>query len=153
MDELTSRAEPDNAEVARAIDLADEFGMSVVLVRLRVDAEPGLAQLLLAEAELETAESLMGQEWVLWRREMGERAAFIVLDGAPRSLKRALVELEGSHDLGEAWNLDLVTGMDEGPDVWHASPERPSQRPSIGVAANELIRGYDWSRGNPALGG
>lgn len=144
-----SRAEPDDRDVARAIELADEYGMSVVLVRLRGDAEPELASVLLAEAELEAAELLIAEQWPVWHRELAERSAFIVLDGAPRSIKAALVALEDSHDLGPAWNLDLVTGMDEGPDVWHASPERPEPRPTSTSPVAELASGYAWSQGNP----
>lgn len=151
VDELVSRAEPESPEVAHAIALADEFGMSVVLVRLRVEAEPETARALLAEAELEVAEMLLAEEWPLWERELADTAGYLVLDGAPRSIKRALVQLEDDHDLGEAWNLDLVTLMDGGPDVWHASPDRPERRGRPAIEAHELTAGYGWSEGNPAV--
>lgn len=145
---------------ARAVDLADEFGMNAVLVRLRpLDqpqrVDPRLAAGALAEAVLEVTELLAAGDWPLWHveeptPEQGAQAfAVLVADGAPRSMKRALVELEESHELGEWWNLDLVTEMGQGPAPWHGGPERDAPRPQPEALPASLLTGFDWSGHNP----
>lgn len=134
--------------VARAVELAEEFGMNAVLVRPRLDLPEPLAAALLEEARLELAEVLLSGDWPTWHVEVAADHVVMVADGATRSMKRALVELEDAHPIGSLWNLDLVTLTDEGVRVWHHGPDRPTPRPPLAGGAARLLDGYEWSSDN-----
>lgn len=131
----------------RARELAMEHDLHVVVAGLRGGVPDELRPPMRAEAAKEARALIDAEERPVWWVEEVDGTTLMVVDALAQSLKEALVAFEDDHLLGQWFNFDVVTVMDDGrTDVWHHTPMRPVPRPlPDGESLWQVLQDYDWS--------